>query len=400
MIRISQIDDEYRIYKESIVVLTNKGAETKEMIDLLRYHKIHISYVCDKKMNNWGKIFGDIPIISPAQLKIMLQNKNQQKVVVQFTTNKANEWIEELLDSINCDSFISVDEALNVFTSKSFYNSLKADPKTLKNFISNNSLTRVQNKNNPNNQGIRNYLKEHHLDNQINIICTMPKTGDNTLTGTFNKNGIPYFIIWHRPEQLDISLLKESNKKVKIITGVRDPISQNLSLCYERLSRIDTPQHNMFIYSLKEDGLFKDGGNAQEIFDLMYKKSEDIAPISNFMDRFKENKIDLSKQVFDKDLGYSIIKDDNIEIFVYQLEKLNNLTQEISNWIGQNSFNEWTLGNIGENKWSAKSYAQAQKEIIITQEHFDLCYNDPWVHHFYSQEDIEKFKDRWRPHIK
>lgn len=39
-------------------------------------------------------------------------------------------------------------------------------------------------------------------------------------------------------------------------------------------------------------------------------------------------------------------------------------------------------------------------QIAITQESYDYCYEDLYVKHFYSDEDIEKFKEKWKAHIK
>ncbi len=56
--------------------------------------------------------------------------------------------------------------------------------------------------------------------------------------------------------------------------------------------------------------------------------------------------------------------------------------------------------NVGEDKWYGDSYKQAKKELIISQEYFDAAFNEPYVKHFYSEADIEKFKAQWRPHIR
>lgn len=101
---------------------------------------------------------------------------------------------------------------------------------------------------------------------------------------------------------------------------------------------------------------------------------------------------------FDKEKGYTIIKEGNIEVFVYQLEKLNDVFLELSDWVGV-PFEKMVNANKAEDKWVGESYKQACKEIEITQEYFDRCYNEPYVKHFYSDEDIEKFKERWRSHI-
>ncbi len=109
--------------------------------------------------------------------------------------------------------------------------------------------------------------------------------------------------------------------------------------------------------------------------------------------------MDITKYPFDQDKGFTVIKKDNVEVFVYQLEKLNDLIPELSSWLNV-PFDKFINGNMATEKWSGDSYKRAQKEIEITQEYFDKCFDESYVKHCYSKADIEKFKARWRPHIK
>ncbi len=140
-----------------------------------------------------------------------------------------------------------------------------------------------------------------------------------------------------------------------------------------------------------------------QIWDLTREKAVYRATfkpyLESFLEKFNNNITNVIGVPFDKESGYSIIKSGNIEVFVYQLEKLNNIIPQLSEWVGSNPFDQLVNDNIGEAKWTGESYKQAQKELVISQEYFDACFNAPYVKHFYSNEDIEKFKDRWRPHI-
>lgn len=78
MIRISQIDDEFSIYKENTVVLLGIGHGTRAIFDLFKYHKIDINYICDNNKENFGKILEGIPVISPAHLQQLAQSENNQ----------------------------------------------------------------------------------------------------------------------------------------------------------------------------------------------------------------------------------------------------------------------------------------------------------------------------------
>lgn len=244
------------------------------------------------------------------------------------------------------------------------------------------------------------YIINNFHFNQCIFICMLGKTGDNTLRSTFIKYNISHHLILHQPLAINKTLINNIDKTIKIITAIREPISQYISGFYEWLA---APYFTNVICTekiYKEDSiLFKDGGNVQAIFDEKLANFTQTGTTS-FMEKFAENAVDLSKHPFDTDKGYSIIKEGNIEVFVYQLERMNDIVAEISNWVGEKSFSEWERSNEASGKWVSDSYKQAQKELKFPQEFFDSMYNDPWIQHFYSQEDISKFKEKWHGQIK
>lgn len=400
MIRISQIDDKFSIYKENVVVLIGIGAGTKQIIELMQYHKIEINYICDNHKDSWGKIVEGIPIISPPHMEQIAKKEN---IVAQISVNNMAEGIEKQLFSIGIKNIVSYDECHNILNC------------TFKmNLFKNNKLTFDENEYSPEFRALAlkekftEYVLGNYFNKQLILICMPGKTGDNTLMSTFSSNNIHWLVMDHAPQNFDLKLLNSLPGKVKIITALREPISQNLSLLYQMIAGFGrgcsglgaTPKAKTF-YNLYPNDLFKDGGDAQTIFTQFYDNSKE-GNISNFMNRFKNNLFDIFDYNFDKEKGYTIIENGNIEVFVFQLEKMNEKStiKAMSDWISMKPFDAWVKGNEASGKWIADSYKQAQKEITFSQEYFDRCFNEPWIQHFYSQEDIEKFKERWRSHIK
>ncbi len=263
------------------------------------------------------------------------------------------------------------------------------------------------------------------------VICSPQKTADVSLVTTFNKineiniNGTPtinYTNLWHKQQLIHRSKSRNNFKKMKIIIGIREPISQNLSSLYQNISEGCNLYGKMFVELQKtseknkwntiinkyRELLINDADNAQALWDVwtniyMLCNQEDNKTHSSyiqlFMRTFNANVVDLFAAPFNKEEGFGVISDGNYEVFVYQLEKLNSIVPELSRWIGV-PFTKLEKTNVGENKWVGSSYKNALKEIQITQNYFDRCFDEPYVKHFYSESDIEKFKDRWRPHIR
>lgn len=271
-------------------------------------------------------------------------------------------------------------------------------------------------------------FQKKDVENPI-LICSPQKTADLTLINTFdylnNSKKYPkinYAMLIHKPTLINKSRCEKKWSNLKIIVGMREPILQNLSGLYQRFS--SGIAYSWMAYDIEGKSkaerliildqyktLFEDNGdNVQmmwEHFVNMYVNfDKDISKLTNdncfiqlFFPIFQLNVLDVLAYPFDKEKGYTIIKDGNTEIFMYQLEKLNQLVPELSEWVGV-PFDKLENGNKAEDKWLGESYKQAQKEIQITQEYFDKCFDEPYVKHCYSEADIEKFKEKWRPHIK
>lgn len=391
--------------------------------------------------------------MSKGKLKFLL--KNSKNIMIQ--PSRSNVLDDQ---SVFSTCIISNLQPEQIISSFSVYPSLRTTDTLLK--IENNEILEETR--------YCNHLSKRLLAQDIRgnkrkiIICNPPKTADFSLNFTFNKlNGrkynsildivnkgkilfyirsnskilykimgfvikpfnrnyysIDYENIFHRPSVFGKQYNNES--PIKIITAVREPISQNLSMLYEDIAT-STCEHKQWLYrkvygtnNVDIDEVFRDssnlfienGNNIQMLFDdfinEFYLCNKDLnLPlefcIQKFFLTFNQNIINLHRHPFDKQAGYSIIREGNIEVFVYQLEKLNSIVPQLSEWIGV-PFDKLENGNVGSDKWIGESYKQAQKEIEISQEYFDRCFNEEYVRHFYSEEDIEKFKARWRPHIK
>lgn len=270
-------------------------------------------------------------------------------------------------------------------------------------------------------------------DNSI-IICSATKTADHSMLYTFNSlnaeidkgmidsKKIEYINLWHRPQYINRELCEKNFGKLKVVMGVREPISQNVSHLYQWLSKgtilancvfpaLETTKNkdkNTIINEFEK--LFGEKGNDfQALWDMyteLYTNSDGGVPqnldhvgfIQLFIPMFQKYVMDILSFPFDKEKGYAIMKDGNTEVFIYQLEKLNSVIPELSDWVGV-PFKKLVNGNEASSKWIGDSYKQAQKEVTFSKEYFDKCYNSPYVKHFYSDEDIEKFKNKWQSHI-
>lgn len=255
------------------------------------------------------------------------------------------------------------------------------------------------------------------------IICSPPKTADITLNLTLDlyKSEVSYINLSHLPRLINKEKIKTKLGKIKIITGIREPISQNLSRMFQDISAgmnatdwilgdITMNKHekkniikkceNLFIQNGEDVQLLWDNYIERYIYptDLNDRMSIEPKCVQVFLKEFKNNIFDILEYPFDKEKGYAIVSEDNIEVFVYQLEKLNNVIPELSSFVGV-VFDDLKNGNVAEDKWVGDAYKQAKKTITLSPEYFERCYKEPYVQHFYSEKDIAKFKEKWRENV-
>ena len=231
MIRFSKIDDKLTVYKGKEIVLFGAGGHGKRIKRELESNGFEVAYFCDNNEKKWGSEFESVKIISP---KDLCEIYNEQ-TLVQISTAFSRE-IEEQLRALKLDSFISFDEYSERMAALYIYKTLPQSLKIYKDFYSKSNYLVDQTR-----QECLDYaIKVNCLDlNSYNILCMPPKTGNYTLMASLGKCGAAYVRFGHSYNRMFEGLEEMiGEKKIKIVTSVRDPIAQNLSLFFQITSNI------------------------------------------------------------------------------------------------------------------------------------------------------------------
>lgn len=184
-----------------------------------------------------------------------------------------------------------------------------------------------------------------------------------------------------------VKCIKEKIKNKKIITLIRDPIAVDLARVFQWIGSgvadryiADQMRHGKsFLQSVSnltvemQDFLF-------EWFD------KELKIVCN---------IDVLDYPFDKEKGYTIIKENTVEILLIKTEKLSEMTEILRAFIHNQ---ELTLinANIGKEKKYAHMYEQTKRKIKLPKEYVEHYYNsNPYMDHFYTKEEQEMFYNKW-----
>ncbi|MDE7430535.1 MAG: hypothetical protein K2N34_01230 [Lachnospiraceae bacterium] len=174
-------------------------------------------------------------------------------------------------------------------------------------------------------------------------------------------------------------------KSGKIISLVRDPIARRISemwQCITYSNRYDAGADFSEIDEWHFEGEFWNG--EFEWFDLEMK--------SVFQ-------IDVFTHPFDKEKGYSLIKQGNIELLLLKMEKMNELEDVIGEFLNVDKF-QLSKHNIGKDKAYRYALQSYIKDFTIAQENLEEIYKkNEYMKHFYSEEERTALYEKWMKHL-
>lgn len=193
-----------------------------------------------------------------------------------------------------------------------------------------------------------------------------------------------------------IDTLQSLPSPVKIITGVREPLGKDLSLFFQGQATFEQYIAERGDFHNRLRNIMKDTWKGSQ-FLFGYKPSAYGMGFGWFDNEFKKNfGLNIFKTPFDREKGYTIYKKDNIEIFLYRLENLNNLESEIGEFINRPDFKLLHTNNA-EEKELQFVYKELKKEITFPRAYVKLYYDDnARMDYFYSKEEKDAFLRKWR----
>lgn len=182
---------------------------------------------------------------------------------------------------------------------------------------------------------------------------------------------------------------QQRTKTTKIITMVREPVARDISEYLTLFGKGD--------YILN-DRVCTD--TYKGVADLL----EDLSQIGTFGYEFewfdRELKrftgIDIFSHPFDREKGYSVIKQGNTEILVLKVEKINENEKVIADFVGNPEF-KIVMSNIGDKNSCKYIYREVKQNMNIPQRVIDRYYKDnKRMDYFYSEKEKESFLKKYR----
>ena len=180
-------------------------------------------------------------------------------------------------------------------------------------------------------------------------------------------------------------------RKMKIITVVREPISRNMSSYFQDI-------HIPLMHIAANHSMVNPKNtNISKLISEYFRNFNQNFGINWFDNELKKYfGVDAYKYEFNKEKGYDIIKKGNIEVLIIKYEKLGEVGEKcIGDFIGNSEF-RIVNRNTSQEKWYSPVYENFKKEIKFDDIYLDDMLNNKYVKHFYTEEEILGFYNKYR----
>ncbi len=392
-----------KIIQNSTIVLYGAGYRGKNAFDLINgLNGANVTAFCESNPEKWAaknksnKELLGLPVLSP---KSVSDNYDPDDLVCVLSVS--SEYFDEILDTIRNNGRIQ-----RIVTYAGLYAAIHANIKNTdfsatfrKEFLLREKIASRKTK-----LAVNFGICDELMSDYDCIVYSYAKTGSSTVYASLKAAQLrsvhAHIINGYNMEcrGYDESISEAyqewkngiRKRKTKVISLVREPISRSISQYIYRfkedyiLSELTENIDECAVNSIISDMETGDGGISFSWF------NSEIRSVFG---------IDVYKYPFDRERGYGIIRENNTELLVLTLEKLNSNIDTIKSFIGDERMNHFELinSNVLSKTMLRFLYDDLKKNIRIPKKVIEFYYdykNSP-MRHFYTDDEIEEFRRRY-----
>lgn len=411
-------DIEY-IKKYSKVVLWGTSGTGNRIYQLLKILGVSVNAFCETHPKQ--EKFQELPVYSPQVLSECITEEELLIVIASVYVNEIIECIDTIFsEKISVITYLGLEIAVDAniqqmdinYTEKKIYETRKK--------------LEVVRREMGYQQDTRNLDLDHlfalYEDPKSILIYQPGKVGSSSIYKSLSNAGISTIHLHRLVHKENLfpccsdeynQLMNEIKKnKIKIITGVREPIGRDLSSFMHHLgdgrwytySFFDRDINKTFEKVVEQYFICKDGkkqGRSFRWLDISWNEGKYGQEFEWFdAELCKVFGVDIYRYPFDREKGYEIIKQGNIEIFLYKLEKLSDIWQELQDFVGKGTI-KLINDNVSTNKKYYYFYQEFLEQLSLKKEYVDFYYvGNKKMRHFYSEKEVQYFYEKWKARIK
>ncbi len=177
------------------------------------------------------------------------------------------------------------------------------------------------------------------------------------------------------------------SRRWRFITLVRDLLAQNISSFFQIIDVLvpGLAQGRTRVDMDRLKGAFLEHYGPDCLFNHWFER--ELGPVLG---------IDVYASPFPRSQGYRIYRGERVEVLLLRLESLNDCAGEaMKEFLGIEGF-RLRNKNLGDTKPYSDLYRRFRETVALPKSHVDAVYALPQARHFYTEEEIEGFKSRYR----
>jgi len=188
------------------------------------------------------------------------------------------------------------------------------------------------------------------------------------------------------------------DKEYKVITLTRDPVAKVVSSFFQNMKRYHGYEIDKKLDVLDEKTVA--GELTDLFFDEFIQKNGvtflDSNPLTWFDEEIKYVfGLDVYQSEFPKEKGYEIYENERASVLLIRLEDLNScFTEATEKFLGE-KLRLTESKNTADDKAYAAVYDKFKMRIDFPDGYLDKMYSSKYAKHFYSQNEIVNFKNKW-----
>ncbi|WP_458627287.1 putative capsular polysaccharide synthesis family protein [Winogradskyella sp. PC D3.3] len=216
----------------------------------------------------------------------------------------------------------------------------------------------------------------------------------------YGKNEYPRHLttdlLW-KPQWLSDIIKKNKFINLKLITVIREPVSRNISLFFQWIDFEE--KHDVYVFKSRNNNypfeITTPKNDLSKLYDFFYNKFVIDSHLEWLNSELKDVfDMDVLLSIFNKEKGYSILEKGNISLLVLKIENITEtFDKSMIDFFGEE------IELISANEASSKSinnvYKDFKTNISLPTEYINRIYNSDYVKHFYTEVEIERFKNKW-----
>jgi len=178
-----------------------------------------------------------------------------------------------------------------------------------------------------------------------------------------------------------------SGKKWRIVSSVREPIARNISAFFQNIDKW---------YPNFNDHCEIGSVGVEELIKLFLEKYPHDTPLTWFDSEMKSVfGIDVFAYDFPKSEGYKIYRVEHADLLLMRLEDMNErIGEAFKEFLDIDRF-ALLDANVSSEKEYRSVYQEFVDSVILPDTYVERMYNSKYARHFYSDEELNRFKRKW-----